>query len=247
MIINEMKKLVVIPVYNEAETLDNVLVCVRKYYAGDILAVDDGSTDRSSEILSGFDGVKIISHKRNLGYGQSLIDGFQYTVEREYDLVVTLDCDEQHEPCVIPLMFEGIGSYDVLSGSRYLEELDTDDKAPADRRRINKIITGIINQITGFNLTDSFCGFKCYRTSALARLRLDEPGYAQPIQFWIQAKQFGLKVKETPVPRIYKNLDRTFGDNMDNPVLRLEYYRGVLERELEKWSMSLSSELTLTI
>ncbi len=242
-----MKNLVVIPVYNEAETLGKVLARIKSYYAGDIVAVDDGSTDGSAEILSGFEGIGVISHEKNLGYGQSLIDGFKYAVDRGYDLVVTMDCDEQHEPCFIPMMFDGIGDYDVLSGSRYLEESKNGNAPPPDRRKINMIVTGIVNQITGFGLTDSFCGFKCYKASALARLSLDEPGYGLPLQFWIQAMAFGLKIKETPVPRIYQNLDRKFGGDMDNPELRLEYYKRVMEKEMEKWSMSLSSELIQTI
>ncbi|VAX22863.1 hypothetical protein MNBD_NITROSPINAE04-695 [hydrothermal vent metagenome] len=242
-----MKKLVIIPVYNEAKTLKGVLDRIGEHHSGDIVAIDDGSTDGSARILDDYSGIKVISHQKNLGYGQSLIDGFQYAVTRKYDLAVTIDCDEQHEPHLIPMMFGGVCGHDVLSGSRYMDESEKADRAPEDRRRINMMMTKSINQATGFDLTDSFCGFKCYRTSALARLSLDEAGYAQPIQLWIQARHFGLRVKEIAVPRIYKNLDRKFGGGMDNPQLRLKYYRRVMDKEMEKWSMSLSSELTPTI
>lgn len=242
-----MKKLVVIPVYNEAETLKGVLDRIRENHYGDVIAIDDGSTDGSAQILDDQAGIEVISHENNLGYGRSLIDGFRYAMTRRYDLVVTIDCDEQHEPHLIPMMFEGIEEFDLLSGSRYMLESEKADRAPEDRRRINMMMTSIINRVTGFGLTDSFCGFKCYRTSALARLCLDEAGYAQPIQFWIQASHFGLRVKEIAVPRIYKNLDRKFGGGMDNPELRLKYYKRVMNKEMEKWSMSLSSELTPTI
>jgi len=242
-----MKNLVIIPVYNEANTLKSVLDRIREHHCGDIIAIDDGSTDGSAQILDERAGVKVISHEKNLGYGRSLIDGFRYAVARRYDLAVTIDCDEQHEPHLIPMMFEGVRGYDVLSGSRYMEESEKADKAPEDRRRINMMMTDIINQVTGFDLTDSFCGFKCYRISALSQLSLDEAGYAQPMQFWIQASHFGLKIKEIAAPRIYKNLDRKFGGGMDNPELRLQYYMRVMKKEMEKWSMSLSSELTPTI
>jgi dolichol-phosphate mannosyltransferase len=242
-----MKKLVVIPVYNEAKTLKGVLDRISEHHSGDIVAVDDGSTDGSAEILDNYPGLIVINHEQNSGYGRSLIDGFRYAVDRRYDLVVTIDCDEQHEPRLIPMMFNSIDKFDILSGSRYLRESERADRAPEDRRRINMLITKAINQITGFNLTDSFCGFKCYQTSALAKLSLDEAGYAQPIQFWIQANHFGLTVREIAVPRIYKNLDRKFGGGIDNPELRLAYYMGVMEKEMEKWSIFSSSELTPTI
>ena len=242
-----MKTLVVVPVFNEFSTLGAILSRIRHYHNGDIVAVDDGSDDGSTQLIERTEDVGLIRHEKNLGYGRSLIDGFEYAVNRGYDFVVTIDCDEQHEPRCIPRMFGNIADNDVLSGSRYLKESDLQDAAPRDRRRINLIITEIINRVTGYNLTDSFCGFKCYRVSALEKLQLDEPGYAQPMQFWVQARHFGLKVAETPVPRIYKNLDRKFGGELDDPQSRLNYYKRVLEKELTKWSMSLRSERILTI
>ncbi len=240
-------KLVVIPIYNEAPTVDGVLRKIRDYHDGDILALDDGSTDDSPKILEKFNGLKTIRHNVNMGYGQSLIDGMKYAVDNGYEYVITIDCDEQHEPCMIPKMFENIGDYDVLSGSRYLCDNENDDAPPKERRNVNMAITEMINDITGFNLTDSFCGFKVYRVSSIANLKLSEPGYAMPLQFWVQAKHCGLRVKEISVPRIYKNLHRTFGSELDDPDLRLNYYMRVIDKELKRWSISSLSELTRTI
>lgn len=238
--------LVVVPVYNEAQTLKGVLEKIRYFHEGDILAVDDGSTDGSSDILEERKDIKVLRHPGNLGYGRSIIDGLDYAVTRGYKKVVTIDCDEQHEPRLIPAMFREVGDLDTLSGSRYLKPGPADDNPPEDRRSINVKITEIINDITGFNLTDSFCGFKCYRTRSLKKLQLDEPGYAQPLQFWIQAKRFGLTVGEIATPLIYKNLNRSFGGALDSPDLRLMYYKRVIERELKRWSISLPSALTRT-
>ncbi|MBI5815231.1 MAG: glycosyltransferase family 2 protein [Nitrospinae bacterium] len=232
-----MSDLVAVPVYNEIATLALVMAKIRDNHDGDILAVDDGSTDGSYETLQNTPGIVVLRHERNMGYGKSVIDGLEYAVRNGYEKVVTIDCDEQHEPKFIGRMFAELGDYDVLSGSRYLETSPEDDAAPPDRLDINRKITEVINQITGFNLTDSFCGFKCYRVSAIARLSLDEPGYAQPLQFWIQAKHSGLSVQEIPTPRIYKNLSRTFGGGIDDPEKRLGYYMEVVERELERWRM----------
>ncbi|MFQ5432636.1 MAG: glycosyltransferase family 2 protein [Nitrospinota bacterium] len=242
-----MKRLVIVPVYNEEQYIRGVLGRVRDVYEGDVLAVNDGSTDGSAELIARFGNIKSINHTQNLGYGRSLINGFRYALENGYDYLVTIDCDEQHEPRHIPEIFDMIGNTDVLSGSRYLGGTLTGDVPPPDRYRINMTITEKINKVTHYNITDSFCGLKGYRVKTLASLDLRENGYAFPLEFWIQACRFGLSVAEFPVERIYKNLERVFGEDLDNPENRLAYYMSVLEGELERWSISSPLACTRTI
>jgi len=241
-----MTNVVIMPVYNEAATLSDVLAKIKVHHRGPIIAIDDGSTDASGAILDQYGGIDVIRNQPNMGYGNALIKGFARALEKGYLLAVTIDCDEQHEPALIPAMFANINELDVLSGSRYLASEGGQDKPPEERRNINMTITALLNRITGYNLTDSFCGFKCYRLEAMKKLKLDETGYAMPVQFWVQASHFRLKVGEMAVPRIYKNLDRTFGGGIDDPEKRLEYYKGVLEKELERWSISSPWEPTRT-
>src|SRR5690606_12280492 len=108
---------------------------------------------------------------------------------------------------------------------------------PPDRWAINQHITARINELTGFQLTDAFCGFKAYRVEALRDLRFDEPGYGFPIQFWMAAHRHGLRVVERPVPLIYKhNFERRFGGGLDDPERRLAYYESLLEKEVARCS-----------
>lgn len=230
-----MRYLIAIPVFNEEEYLARVLRAVRRH-GRELLVIDDGSTDRTGEILAAARGIHVITHPENRGYGQSLIDAFEFAAAQGFDWIITLDCDEQHEPAHIPDFLEAIaaGAGDIISGSRYLGAFPGDDDAPPDRRRINETVNGLLEQLVGVRLTDSFCGFKAHRVSAMRRLRLDEPGYAFPLQFWVEAARAGLRIREIPVQRIYRDRSREFGGTLDDPAARLAHYLEVLVRELRR-------------
>lgn len=227
-----MRTLVVIPVFNEVETVASVLRRVRKF-ATDVLVIDDASTDGTRELLDrirGSIGFDLISRDENAGYGRAMQDAIRAGDEGGYDWVITMDCDEQHEPDWIP-RFVGeaaAGNYDVISGSRYLSMDDAEGSPPADRRSINLKMTTEINDRLGLSLTDSFCGFKAYRVDAVKGLDLAEDGYAFPMRFWVEMVAAGLRVGEIPVRLIYTDAERSFGGGLDDPGVRESHYRRVL-------------------
>jgi glycosyltransferase involved in cell wall biosynthesis len=228
-----LRFLVAMPVFNEERYLRRVLAAVQRH-ARDVLVIDDGSTDATPALLRATPGIDVLTHPENRGYGQSLIDAFAFAAARGFDWVVTLDCDEQHEPALLPDFVAAArqGDADVISGSRYLRSFPGDDSAPAERRRINQTVNLLLTQTLGLHLTDSFCGFKAHRVSAMQRLALDEPGYAFPLQFWVQCVRAGLRIREIPVPRIYRDQNRAFGGTLDDPAARLVHYLAVFVREL---------------
>jgi glycosyltransferase involved in cell wall biosynthesis len=228
--------LIIIPVFNEEATLSRVLSEVRQAAPdADVLVVDDGSTDRSPQILAGRRDIRVIRHDENLGYGQSLITGFAEGIARRYAVVVTIDCDEQHEPQRIPAFRDGLRRADIVSGSRYLDPSVPGDPAPPDRVQLNREFTALIRALTGYEITDAWCGFKAYRVEGLRRLRLTEPSYGMPLQVWVQAAFHGLTVMELPVARIYKNPERRFWGGLDDMETRRAYYLRVLEQEVSRW------------
>ena len=93
-----MRELIAIPVFNERKYVEEVLHCKSAGHADDILLVDDGSTDGTADYLAGRSDIHLIRHSENRGYGQSLIDAFAWADSHGYDWVITMDCDEQHEP-----------------------------------------------------------------------------------------------------------------------------------------------------
>lgn len=225
--------LLAIPVFNEAEHVSPVLARAREFI-GDILVVDDGSDDGTSARLDRERGIHRLTHVENRGYGQSLISAFRFAAARGFDWVITMDCDEQHEPSFIPQFVSAIrdDDADIISGSRYLAAFAENDAPPAERRRINETLTALLNRVLGLSLTDAFCGFKAHRVSAMTALDLSIPGYAFPMQLWARAARAGLRIRELPVPLIYNDPNRHFGGMLDDPSVRLEHYLEVLSAEL---------------
>ncbi len=228
--------LTALPVYNEQSHLAEVLATVRQY-AQNILVVDDGSTDATPELLKRESGIQVVTHSPNRGYGAALQSAFDFAVKHKYDVLVTIDCDGQHEPRLIPELVarvfeEAARPADIVSGSRYLQIFEGDSRPPEERRRINQLVTELINERLSLNLTDAFCGFKAYRVDALPRLNITEFGYAMPLQLWVQAVRSEFRIVEHPVPLIYLDESRSFGGSLDDANRRLAYYREVLDREL---------------
>jgi glycosyltransferase involved in cell wall biosynthesis len=230
-----LRLLVAIPVFNERKYVERVLAKVLSIHS-DVLLIDDGSTDGTADYLQTRQDIQLINHPENRGYGQSLIDAFAYADARGYDWVITMDCDEQHEPERIADFIREIKTdrWDIISGSRYLRPLDTDDLPPGDRRSINATITKTLNRIYDLGITDAFCGFKAHRVSAMRKLKLDIPGYAFPMQLWPQVANAKLRLTEIPVRLIYNDPTRHFGGMLDDATNRLQHYLDVLASEQQR-------------
>jgi glycosyltransferase involved in cell wall biosynthesis len=235
--------LIAIPVFNEEKSVDRVLGEVARHaaaFAGEILVIDDGSTDATPSLIARHP-VEVIRHGKNRGYGRAMQDMLEWADFRGYDWVISMDCDEQHEPASLPKFVERIraGASDVVSGSRYIDESLPGDRAPEDRRRLNALLTRELNERLALGITDAFCGYKAYRASVCAKLRLDACGYEFPMQFWVQACAAGLRIEELAVRRIYVDMTRTFGSGLDVPDRRLAVYRETMHREIRRCAQRL--------
>ena len=238
------RSLTALPVYNEAKSVHQVLDEVSRF-SKDVLVVDDGSTDGTLDLLKKRDDIYLEVHPQNKGYGAALATAFEYAAKNGYDVVVTIDCDGQHEPQRIPQFVEAVReNVDIVSGSRYLKQYDSDSVPPEQRRMINQIITSEINKQLCFKLTDAFCGFKAYRVDALQRMELTEPGYAMPLELWVQAAAADLEIVELPVPLIYLDEKRSFGGVLDDGDTRLKYYREVVAKSIANVSGDLVTRRT---
>jgi len=230
--------LTALPVFNEVAHVSAVLDEVLRF-TPDVLVVDDGSNDGTSPLLAARveqrGDIRVVRHSHNSGYGAALATAFREALAGPWDGLVTIDCDGQHQPQLIPEFVAaaahgGPPAVDIVSGSRYLRHFPGDSEPPATRRRINAEITADINARLGLRLTDAFCGFKAYSRRALQHLHVTETGYAMPLELWVQAAAAGLGIVELPVPLLYLDLARSFGGALDDAATRLAYYRSVLDR-----------------
>lgn len=226
--------LTALPVYNEVRHVAAVLDQVRRF-SHDVLVVDDGSDDGTSESIVQREGIFVQRHDQNQGYGAALRTAFLFAIEHGYEALVTIDCDGQHQPQRIPHFIEALlepadQPPDIVSGSRYLEAFPGDAPPPAERRTINVQITAELNRTFGLQLTDAFCGFKAYRGSALPQLITGEDGYGMPLELWVLAAQAGMRIVELPIPLVYLEEERSFGGALDDGGTRFAYYQEIIER-----------------
>jgi glycosyltransferase involved in cell wall biosynthesis len=194
------KVVVTIAVFNEAKTIDSVLQEVPQDI--DVIIVDDGSTDNTVSIAEAF-GVRVVKHPVNLGQGMALITGFRAALMHDYDLIVEMDGDGQHDPHDIPRFVTTLQETgcDLVVGSRRLGSSYRGE--PFFRRTFLPTLTNVINFFTGYHLTDSMCGFRAFRASSLRRCHsvLDETSGRQYVaaEWFIKFSKVGLTVAEIPI------------------------------------------------
>ena len=194
------KLLVLIPAYNAAGYLSELVMRIRKSSpVSDILIIDDGSTDDTAEIAHHLDAV-LITNDNNRGKGYSLQRGFDYAVGHEYDFVVTIDADLQHLPEEIPLFVNGICSAAVYIGTRRIAL----DIMPFARWLTNNLTSLIISVFGGQRTRDSQSGFRMFSKDALKRMKAQSNRYDFESELLFQTGLLGMKVAEVPISTVYE-------------------------------------------
>ncbi len=165
----EARYLIVIPAFNEEETIGRVIDDIRLHAPfADILVVNDGSTD-STPTIAEEQGVHCVSHPFNLGYGAALQTGFRLAASRGYDCVITMDADGQHVPLSVTNLIKAMQDEDadIVIGSRFLEGTYSVDLP----RRIGIRLFSLIARLyTGITITDPTSGFQLLRRSVFSHL-----------------------------------------------------------------------------
>ena len=216
-----MKLAIVIPTYNEAETISSLIKelfekikqLVEKL---DVLIIDDSSPDGTADIareLGGkYEKITVIQRAKKMGLGAAYKEGFKHIVEKlDSELIIQMDADHSHKPSEIPNMLEKIKNFDYLIASRHVEGSDVIGWG-IGRKAIHSVAGAIARACAKIEIKDSTSGFRMFKKKTLEKINFDKirsDGFAFQIEVLYQLKQLGMKGLE--VPTVFVN--RTEGSS----------------------------------
>ncbi len=201
-----MRKLVIIPTYNEIENIKRLLpdlMALRESF--DILVVDDSSPDQTSEFVNQFSKsqprVNLLVRKLKDGLGQAYIAGFKWGIANRYDVIIEMDADFSHRPQDLILILNEIETEDVVVGSRYVLGGKTVNWGFL-RKLISRGGSHYSRLILGFPLRDWTGGFNAWKVPVLKEIGLDSiksNGYSFQIELKYKAMKNSYRIKEVPI------------------------------------------------
>ena len=189
-----------IPAFNEEKNIGKVIVTLKKI-TNDIIVCDDGSNDLTKEIAEGL-GAKVISHTKNMGYGEAIKSIFNEAKKKEADILVTFDADGQHRPEDIKRVTKPIidQEAEVVIGSRFLKN---ETNMPKYRKIGVKVLTKVTNMSIKENLTDSQSGLRAYQKKVLQNISLTDSGMGISTEILIKSHQKEFRIVEVPIQILY--------------------------------------------
>jgi dolichol-phosphate mannosyltransferase len=201
-----VKGLVVIPTYNERETIDAILDAIFAQNLGlDVLIVDDNSPDgtasRVRERQQSEPRLRLIVRSGKLGLGTAYVAGFKYAIVEGYETVFEMDADFSHDPAELRNFVEQIKDYDFVLGSRYVNGISVVNW-PLRRLMLSYFASKYTRFVTGMPIKDPTGGFKCFRIEVLKAIDLDQVksgGYSFQIEMNFKAWRKGFRYKEIPI------------------------------------------------
>ena len=229
-----MKKVVIIPTYNEIENISRMIDTVMSLEGEfDMLVIDDGSPDGTAEVVRKRQAefgsrLNMIERQGKLGLGTAYIAGFRWALERDYDYVFEMDCDFSHNPDdLLRLSARLNDDADVVVGSRYISGMNVVNW-PLSRILISYGASLYVRTITRMPVYDSTAGFVGYKAEVLRKMNLDKVemiGYGFQIEMKYTAWRLGFRIKEESIIFV----DRVEGTSKMSSSIFGEAFFGVLK------------------
>jgi len=199
------RTLIVIPCFNEEVTIGSVILKAKKY-SKNVLVVDDGSKDETSQIAKKA-GAHVIIHPKNMGKAAAIKTGFEYALRNNYDYVVTIDGDGQHNPDEIPNVLGNVmnNGHDISIGYRVGEQTEM----PGWRKVGKRVLDYGTSLGSGGFVTDSQCGFRAFNKRAVKAItpKLSGSDFSVESEQLVRAHELELGVVNTSISCKYDGLD----------------------------------------
>ena len=216
---------VVIPAYREQRMIRDVVLLVRKYVQP-VIVVDDGSPDRTAEEAADA-GAVVIRHTANMGKGVALNTGFNYARQNQFDYLITLDADGQHDPADIPRFIEAYErtGIPVLIGNR----MGALSNMPQVRKWTNRYMSWLLSRAMNQYVPDTQCGFRLYRCDVLPFIEAHSTRFAAESEILLHIASRGIRMDAVPIAVIYNEEISKINPIRDTArffLMLLRYYRG---------------------
>ncbi|QHN65315.1 polyprenol monophosphomannose synthase [Bergeyella cardium] len=227
-----MKKIVIIPTYNEKENIKAIVEAVFALQEGfHILVVDDSSPDGTAQIVqelqkSYADELHLELRKQKDGLGKAYIHGFKWALERGYDYIFEMDADFSHNPADLSKLLDACQTADMSVGSRYSQGVNVVNW-PMGRVLLSYFASKYVRFILGIPIYDTTAGFVCFKRETLMKIDLDQvklKGYGFQVEMKYRVFKKGLKINEVPI--IFTN--RILGESKMNGGIIGEAVLGIL-------------------
>lgn len=223
-----MRVLVVLPTYNEATNIENLLTSISRVWPdASALVVDDSSPDGTAqvvqEMIANNASINLLQRPAKMGLGSAYVDGFKWGLDQEFDVFVQMDSDFQHDPNDIPRLLAKLQEgYGLALGSRYVKGGSIPDWN-WHRRFISKWGNLYSRSILRLKVNDATTGFRAWRGDTLREIRLDETrssGYGFQIEMVFQTSKTTAKIIEVPI----HFSERSSGTSKINSKISLEAF-----------------------
>ncbi len=234
-----MRKLVIIPTYNERENIGKMIRKVMSLPgAFDLLVVDDGSPDGTAAIVRSLrpeyaGRLHLLERSGKLGLGTAYLAGFRWALEREYDHIYEMDCDFSHNPDDLPRLSEALDrGAGVAIGSRYCKGVNVVNW-PMSRLLMSYCASRYVRAVTRMPVCDATAGFVGYRREVLRRIDLDAvrmKGYGFQIEMKYTAWRLGFRIEEVSIIFV----DRKEGTSKMSGGIFGEAFFGVMKLPLRR-------------
>ncbi|MBN1983231.1 MAG: polyprenol monophosphomannose synthase [Chitinivibrionales bacterium] len=200
------KILIIIPTYNEIENIPLIIPAIRSYVPNaHILVVDDSSPDGTAAHVEQMQkttaDLYLLVRKKKEGLGRAYISGFNWALQRGYELIFEMDADFSHNPSYLPEFIRTAESSDLVIGSRYICGVNVINW-PMQRLLMSYFANKYARIVAGIPVRDCTSGFKCFRSNVLAAIDLDRvgsSGYSFQLEMNYYVWKKGFSIKEIPI------------------------------------------------